>query len=140
MILDCNYEELRALEEGARVFLEDGAQEACAVAAPPARRARVEAFLSRLDGPIVVRTLVEQRVLLEAVDLIVSCLRAEMETLVTATHPASEGAVAAYFDFAHALSVQRRVQDAGAEMRALIELVTGAPATDEVAETFVFPD
>lgn len=140
MILDFNYEELKALKEGARVFLEDGSGEACAVAAPPARRARVEALVPRLDEPITIRTLMEQRALLDAVDVIVACLRAEMEMLVTASHPASEGAVAAYFDFAHALTVQRRVEDAGTEMRALIEVVTGAPATDETAESFVFPD
>lgn len=140
MILDCNYEEIRALKEGARVFLEAGAQEPCAVAAPPASRAQVEAFVPLLDGPIVVRTLIDQQTVEGAVDAIVECLRAEMEALVTATHPASEGAVAAYFDFAHALSVRRRVQEAGAEMRALIELVTGAPATPQTARTFVFPD
>lgn len=140
MILDCNYEELRALKEGARVFLEAGAQEPCAVAAPPASRPQVEAFVPLLDGPIVIGTLREQQAVQGAVDAIVECLRAEMEALVTSTHPAAEGAVAAYFDFAHALSVQDRIQEAGAEMRALIELVTGGPATPEIAETFVFPD
>lgn len=140
MILECNYEELRALREGARVFLEAGAGEPCAVVAPPARRAQVEALVPLLDAPLAVRTLVEQRSLEAAVDAIVECLRAEMEALVTATHPAAENAVAAYFDFAHALTVQRRIHEVGAEMRGLIELVTGEPATRETAETFLFPD
>lgn len=140
MILECNYEELRALREGARVFLEAGAGEPCAVVAPPARRAQVEALVPFLDGPLAIRTLMEQRSLEAAVDTIVECLRAEMEALVTTTHPAAEGAVAAYFDFAHALSVQRRIHEAGAEMRGLIELVTGEPATRETSETFLFPD
>jgi hypothetical protein len=48
--------------------------------------------------------------------------------------------VAAYFDFAHALSVQDRVRETGAEMVALIEVVTGRPATARVAATFLFPD
>lgn len=140
MILDCNYEEIKALQEGARVLLEAGAGEPCAVAAPPASRARVEAFVPLLDGPLEVRTLATQEELECAVDAIVACLRAEMEVAVTATHPASEGAVAAYFDFAHALSVQGRIRELGAEMHALIELVTGEPATPEMARGFVFPD
>ena len=57
-----------------------------------------------------------------------------------ATHPADEGAVVAYFDFAHALSVQSRLAEVGREMEALIELVTGGPATDRLASEFVFPD
>lgn len=140
MILECNYEELRALKEGARAFLGSGVGESCAVAAPPAERARVEALLPRLDGSLVVHTLAEQRTVEAAVDAIVACLRAEMEAMVTSSHPAAEGAVAAYFDFAHTLSVQSRIRDVGAEMRAMIELVTGEPATDEIAASFVFPD
>ena len=71
---------------------------------------------------------------------IVDTLRVEMETTVTTTHPANEGAVSAYFDFAHAFSVLSRLEEIGQEMVALIELVNGGPVTDELATEFVFPD
>jgi len=71
---------------------------------------------------------------------VVAYLRAEMELFVTTTHPASEGAVAAYFDFAHALSVQHRIVELGSEMTALVEVVTGRSVTDDVSASFVFPD
>jgi hypothetical protein len=48
--------------------------------------------------------------------------------------------VSAYFDFAHALSVQARLYELGLEMEALVELVTGGPVTEELARDFVFPD
>ena len=141
MILQCNYEELRALKQGARVFLGGGEEaDTCAVAAPPEERARVEALLPRLEGDVGVPTLAEQIALETAVEAVVGCLRAEMEAHVVATHPADEVAVAAYFDFAHALAVLGRLREMGSEMRALIEVVTGAPATEHVADVFRFPD
>ena len=141
MILQCNYEELRALKQGARALLGAGEEAgACAVAAPPEERARVEALLPRLDGDVGIATLADQVGLETAVEAIVSCLRAEMEAHVVATHPADEVAVAAYFDFAHALAVLGRLRDIGSEMRALIEVVTGSPADEEVSAVFRFPD
>ena len=140
VILPCNYEELRALRVGARTLLDAHSADPCAVAAPPSGLAQVEALVPHLDAPVVIETLAEQRAAAVAVEVIVSHLRAEMEALVTATHPADEGAVAAYFDFAHALSVLGRLRELGSEMSALIEVVTGEPADDETARTFVFPD
>ncbi len=78
--------------------------------------------------------------MLQAVAIIVEILRVEMESLVTANHPAHEVAVSAYFDFAHALSVQTRLCEVGLEMAALVELVTGGSVTEELAHDFVFPD
>jgi hypothetical protein len=75
-----------------------------------------------------------------AVRAIVEFLRAEMEATVLATHAADESAVAAYFDFAHALSVFYRLHEMVTEMEALVELVTGEPADAETARTFRFPD
>lgn len=141
MILYCNYEELRALRHGARTFLGTEVGEARApVAAPTQARAQVEALVPRLAGDIEIGTLSEQRVVRSGVASIVECLRTEMEVLVLDTHPAHEGAVAAYFDFAHTLSVRDRLDEMGHEMEALIEVVTGAPADDDIARTFVFPD
>jgi len=75
-----------------------------------------------------------------AVAAIVEYLRAEMEARVVTTHPAGEEAVAAYFDFAHALSAQHRLEGLSAEMTALAEVVTGRPVDEETARTFRFPD
>jgi signal transduction histidine kinase len=140
VILRCNYEELSALRAGARTFLDDGEGDGGAVAAPPEVRAHVEALVPRLHGDLSASTLHEVRVLLAAVSAIVEMLRVEMETLVVATHPADEGAVAAYFEFAHSLAVARRLEDMAQEMEAMIEVMTGAPPSPESRRSFQFPD
>ena len=140
MIVNCNFEELTALRAGARQVLDSYVPERGVVAAPPEERERIAALLPRLDGDLSVETLAEQRTLCSALAAIVNTLRVEMETTVTTTHPADEGAVAAYFDFAHAFSVLSRLQELGGEMEAMIELVTGGPANDQLAREFVFPD
>ncbi len=140
MILYISYEEGRALQQGARSFLRDESVGACAVAAPPAARAEVSALEERLVGDIGVDTLAEQRALASAISHIVECLRVEMETLVGETHPAHEGAVAAYFDYAHSLSVLQRLREMGSEMEAMIELMTGRTADGDAAGGFRFPD
>ncbi len=140
MIVHCNFEELTALKAGARQILEEYAPEQGVVVAPPEERERVGALVPRLTGDMSVNTLAEQRSLLQAVSAIVEALRIEMEVAVAATHPADEGAVAAYFDFAHAYSVEARLGELGEEMKALIELVTGGPVTGTLARDFVFPN
>ncbi len=140
MIVHCNFEELTALKAGARQMLDGHAPERGVVAAPPEEREQVAALLPRLSGDWSIETLAEQKTLLSAVAAIVDTLRVEMETTVTTTHPANEGAVSAYFDFAHAFSVLSRLEEIGQEMVALIELVNGGPVTDELATEFVFPD
>lgn len=140
VILRCNYEELRALKEGARIVLERGGGESAAVAAPPAERTRVQRLVPRLEGDLTIRTLTDQRRVAEALEMIVEVLRSEMESSVVSSHPGGEAAIAAYFEFGHALSVLGRAREMGEEMHALIELVTGETPTDEVARSFVFPD
>lgn len=140
MILQCNYEELSALRHGARALLDHGADERHPVAAPPVAHATVAALLPRLVGDFTITTLHELRSIKVAVEAIVACLRTEMQAAVAAAHPADEGAVSAYFEFAHAYSVSARLQEAADEMEALIELVTGGPATPELAREFIFPD
>lgn len=140
VILRCNYEEITALTAGGRSLLEEEAETLAYVLAPEESRARVEALLPRLSGDLSFGTLAEVRAVAMAVDAIVEHLRAEMEAVVVATHAADEGAVAAYFDFAHALSVAYRLQEMEVEMEAVAELVTGGPVDDEVARTFRFPD
>lgn len=140
MILHVNFEELTALRSGARVLLDREDEGEGFVLAPCEERSRVEALLPQLEGDLSVSTLHEVRVVQSGVQTIVEGLRLEMEVAVVAMHAADEGAVAAYFDFAHALTVAHRVDEMASEMEALIELVTGAPATDETSRSFLFPD
>lgn len=140
MRLACNYEEVVALKHGATTVLSEPVGERGLVAAPSAARGAVEALLPRLTGDLSVGTLADQRQLERAVELIVRRLRHQMQNEVLASHPASEPAVAAYFDFAHALAVLGRVRDLGREMHALIEVMTGAPPTEEMVRTFRFPE
>jgi hypothetical protein len=140
VIVYCNFEELTALKAGARQVLDGYAPEHGMIAAPPEEREQVAALIPQLGGDFSVTTLAQQRSLLQAVSIIVGILRIEMESVVTANHPAHEGAVSAYFDFAHALSVQARLYEVGLEMEALVELVSGEPVTEEFARDFVFPD
>jgi hypothetical protein len=140
VILYLSYEEVQALRQGARSFLRDEGSGSCAVAAPPTARAEVSALEERLVGDLDVETLAEQRSLASAMAPIVECLRIEMETAVGETHPAHEGAVAAYFEYAHSLSVLARLREIGGEMEALIEVVTGKPADAATASSFQFPD
>lgn len=140
MILRCNYEELHALRQGARTFLDSCEGDQHVVAAPPAAHGMVAALLPRLVGDLTITTLDELRTVEMAVEAIVVCLRIELETTVAMTHPAAEQAVSAYFDFAHALSVLTGLREMGHEMEALIELMTGERPTDAHAREFVFPD
>lgn len=140
MILHFNYEELTALRAGAEALLDREGEDGGGVLAPPEERARVQALLPRLQGDISLETLEELRAVKAAVDAIVASLRVEMESLVVTMHAADEGAVAAYFDFAHGFTVAHRIGEMASEMEALIELVTGSPASRETAQTFHFPD
>lgn len=140
MILHLSYEELRALESGARAFLGGEAPTAASVLAPPESRVRVEALVPLLHGDLSLSTLSELKGVQIAVDTIVECLREEMEAVVVATHAADEGAVAAYFDFAHAFTTAHRIKEMVAEMEALIELVTGEPPSSATSREFRFPD
>lgn len=140
MILAVNYEEMTALSHGAKALLQEGRREGSAVAAPSATRAAVEFLLPRLAGELSVRTLAEQRQVERGVDAVVVHFRVQMEEHVLATHPADETAVSAYFDFAHALTVLERVREMGAEMRALVEVMTGEPPNRRTSQEFIFPD
>lgn len=141
MILHFNYEEIQALRAGARSYLGDvGAQPSSAVLAPSEGRAHVEALLPRLVGDLSFSTLAELRAVQGAVSALVESLRVQMETTVLTTHAADEDAVSAYFDFAHGLTVSKRIAESAAEMEAMIELVTGEAPSAEAARTFQFPD
>ena len=140
MILHCNYEELQALRSGARSLLGENPESRCAVASLESRRAGVEALVPRLVGDMDFHTLGELRNTSSAIGAIVECLRAEMDALVVATHPAHEYAVAAYFDYAHAYSVLSRLRELDEQMEAMIEVVIGGRPDERVIREFVFPD
>lgn len=140
MILYCNYEELTALKAGARVLLDRAEADSERARLSPRLRADVENLLPLLDGDISLSTLGEVLSVERAVIAIVRHMRVDMETKVVVTHPAEEGAVAAYFDFAHGFVVEHRVREMAAEMEALTELVTGEEPTREAVGSFDFYD
>ncbi len=140
MILRCSFEEMKAVQAGARVALTGLEGDRTAVAAPPSVREDIDRLTTNLDGDLALSTLEEQRTVERALRSVVGALRAELEVAVVASHPAAEPAVSAYFEFAHALTFLERVRTLGAEMEALIEVVTGEAPTPESSRSFVFPD
>jgi hypothetical protein len=140
VILRCNYEEIQALRQGAASVLGLDGASPCGLPSSAHHRGEVQRFLDRLDGDLSVRTLSEQMELVMAVRTIVECLEAELKSTVVQSHPSDEGAVDAYFDFAHAFAVLSRLDDMGTEMEAMISLMTGQVVTPELARTFQFPD
>jgi hypothetical protein len=99
MVVACTYEELCALRA---------------------------AGLELPDGAFTLHSLPELNRAEDALERILDELRARLEAAILATHPADEEAVATYFDFAHVLGVQARVMRAGADLRALHDLVHGS--------------
>jgi hypothetical protein len=100
----------------------------------------VERLRPRLAAAISIRTLADQRSLRNAVAAIAGDLHERMEERVIRYHPAHEEAVSLYFDYAHVFGVLTRLDEMGTEMSALIELMTGAPVSDESARAVTFPD
>ena len=142
MLVRCTFEELSALTTGAEQTLEAAAAfgGGAGVAAPPRELADVEALLASADGDLELETLAEQRSVARAIDLILALLRERVDATILEEYVGSEDAIAAYFDFAHVLTVGERVRLAGEEMEAVIELMNGAPATAEAARKISFPD
>jgi hypothetical protein len=141
VILHCNFEELRALASGAELLLGGGGSGSeGAVAAPSEVLAPVALLQPRLTGSITIDSLHEQRWVRFAIDTICSHLRGSMDAKVVEYHPAHEEAVNLYFEYAHAYGVLQRLDQMGAEMSAMIELITGAAPTEESARSVTFPD
>lgn len=140
MILYCTYEELSALSAGGERVLAEAGSGISVVTAPPEVVADVEALLPRLSGDLSVATLAEQQKIARAVTFIVAELKQRMDSMILDTHAADEYAVGAYFEYAHALSVQDRVIRMGDEMAAMIEVLTGAPPTADMIRNFTIPD
>ena len=139
VIVACSYEELAALRAGAESML-DAAPDTRAPGAPGPTRTDLELLLDRLSGDLSLSTLADQMAVEHAVRAVVGHLRSEMEVCVVSGHPADEASVAAYFDFAHGLSVLARVRMVGRQMRQMAEVMTGTPVDGGTIRTFVFPD
>lgn len=141
MLVRCTYEELTALTAGAERTLEAAASGGgVGVAAPPRELADVEALLARADGDLEFTTLHDQRSVARALDLILTTLHGLMESTVLEGYVGAEEAVVAYFDYAHVLTFRERVRHAGDEMEAMIDLMSGGPATSDNARQITFGD
>jgi hypothetical protein len=141
VILNCNFEELRALAAGAELLLQEpDTGFRGAVAAPPESLAQVALLQPRLTSSLSIGNLAEQRSVRRAVAAICQNLHDRMDEKVLEHHPAHEDAVALYFDYAHAFGVLSRLDEMGSEMTAMIELITGAEADEQSARTVSFPD
>jgi hypothetical protein len=138
MILHCSFEELTALNAGVERLLAEA--DKGGVAAPPDVLPDLEALAPRLTGDLDLQTLAEQASIERAVGHLLAEARERMDATILEQHPAAEGAVQAYFDYAHTLTVADRLRRIGDEMRALIELMTGEPPSEETASSFSFED
>jgi hypothetical protein len=141
VILNCNFEELRALSSGADLARQANAAVSDAlVVAPSEALPHIDRLQPRLTSSLSIHTLAEQQSVRLAIAAICENLHDRLEAKVLEFHPAHEEAVALYFDYAHAFAVLNRLDEMGVEMKAMIELMTGAPATAETATSVTFPD
>jgi hypothetical protein len=139
MILHCNFEELRALASaGETVVSAAEAASAGAVSAPAEGVARVEMLLPRLTGDFSIDTLDDQRRVRHAVSVIVDDLHTRLDNTIIEYNPAHEEAVTLYFDYGHSRSVLHRLDVIGAEMEAMVDLMTGG--RPELGGSITFPD
>jgi hypothetical protein len=138
VILHCNFEELSALSAAIERALDNAGAGAHPVVAPPRAIADLEALHPRLASEIPITTLAEHASLRRALDHVMDELRTRLDATVLEQHAAAEDAVLAYFDFAHTLTVQQRLDRIGVEMAALVEVITGQPASSDVAQRFSF--
>ena len=138
MILTCDFEELTALKASIGRVLD--APGAGGVAAPPQVIADIEGLAPQLIGDLSVESLDELRSIERAVAFLLERTRIRMDAFVIHEHPAAEAAVLSYFEYAHLITFLDRTRRLGAEMAALIELMTGTPPNDDSTRRFLFPE
>ncbi len=137
MILKMSFEEVSALNSATERLL--SSTEGGGVAAPPEILMELESQLP-LYGDVSVTTLGQQQRLARALDYVLEHLRQRMDALIVELYVGADDTVNAYFDYANVLSLRARLDPIGREMVALIELMTGAPPTPEIAGQVTFPD
>jgi hypothetical protein len=138
MILHCTFEELSVMSAAAeRVLVAHGPG---GVAAPPQVITDIESLAPRLAGDIGVESLAQLQSIQRAAGFLLSDARERTDALILEQYPAAEAAVLSYFEYAHILTFLDRAERMAAQMRALIELMTGAPPTEESARQVSFPD
>lgn len=140
MILYLSFEELSALRSGIEHVLEADAHAGHGIAAPPQVVADLEQLAPQLTGDLTIATLDQQRRTRAAVAHLLHEARIAMDHYILVQHPAAEPAVAAYFDYAHVLTVLHKLDRMYEEMAALVQIVTGNDPDSETARRFSFPD
>lgn len=140
MILYLSFEELAALGSCAERVLLANMVSSHGIAAPPQLVADVEQFSHRLTGDITIDTLEDQRTLHLVVKHLLDRSHAAMDEAVILQHAAAESAVAGYFEYAHVLTVSRRLQAIGEEMAAIVQVMTGEDPDSESGRRFSFPE
>jgi hypothetical protein len=138
MILHCTFEELSVMNAAAERVLANAGDGG--VAAPPQVITDIEALSPQLSGDIGVESLSELQSIQRAVQYLLEDARERTDALILQQHPAAEMAVLSYFEYAHILTFMERVDRVGAQMSALIELMTGTAPTEETARQVSFAD
>jgi hypothetical protein len=138
MILHCSFEELTALDAAIERVLD--ATDSGGVVAPPEVLSDIESLAPRLVGDLSLGSLAEQAGLQRVLEYLLDDARERTDSFIIDEHPSAESAIRSYFEYAHMLTVLDRVRRMGAEMRGLIELMTGEPPTDDAARSFSFED
>jgi hypothetical protein len=73
-----------------------------------------------------------------AVSVIVNDLHSRLDQTIIEFNPAHEDAVTLYFDYGHSRSVLHRLDVIGAEMEAMVDLITGG--RPDLGGSITFPD
>lgn len=137
MILRISYEEATAVNSAAERVLSSAG--GVAVLAPPEVMESLEVLLP-IPGDISVDTLAQQEELLGAVEYVLDHLKRRMDAFIVEQYVGSDDSVNAYFDYANVLTVREKLVNAGREMRAMIEVMTGEAPDPDTARTIEFPD
>jgi hypothetical protein len=140
VILYLSFEELSSLRSAADRVLEADAHARAGIAAPPQVIADLEQLVPLLTGDITVSTLEQQRRMRTTVAHLLGDAHRLMERAILDQHAAAESAIAAYFDYAHLLTVLRQLDRMRDEMVAMIQVLTGDDPDSEAARRFFFPE